>query len=422
MGDPEPAYSRHSMSRALAIHNCSQLVTLAGPARPRVGPEMRDLGIIENGALLAIDGRIRATGSWDEVAPQIPDDAIVEDMEGRVVLPGFVDAHSHLVFGGNRAAEFEMRCEGKTYEAIAAAGGGILATVKATRYLKLDDLEAEGRAHLHRMSGSTTVEAKSGYGLTVEDELKLLRMHRRINDRVPVDIVSTALIPHALPPEYEGNATGYIERVAVPALGRIRQEGLAEFADAFVEEGYFDEETLRPYLQEAKRLGFNLRLHVDQLRNGGGAQLAARWGAKTADHLEHTDDAGIDALFEAGVMPVLLPGSVYGLGKAKYPDVRRMIEKGLPVVLATDFNPGSSPCSSMCMILSLACTQMKMTPGETLVAATINAAYSLDRGHDRGSLEPGKRADFVLHQAEDFREIPYWFGESTVFATWIEGR
>lgn len=411
------------MPRALAILNCSQVVTLAGPPRPRVGPEMCELGIVENGAVLAIGGLIRAVGTRDAVEPQIPDDAAVVDAGGRALLPGFVDAHTHLVFAGNRVREFELRSAGATYEEIAAHGGGIVSTVRQTRNAPVTQLIEAGRRHMRWMlaSGTTTVEAKSGYGLTVSDEEKLLQAATDLGFDGPAEVVTTVLAAHAVPTEFAGRPAEYIERVAIPTLQRAHETGLAEFADAFVEESYFDEEMLRPYFEEATRLGLPLRLHVDQLKNSGGAQLAARWRAKTADHLEHTDEAGMDALCEAGTMPVLLPGSVYGLGKSKYPQARTMIEKGLPVVLATDFNPGSSPVASMPLVLSLACTQMRISPAEAIVAATINAAYSLDRGHDRGSIEPGKRADLVLHEVEDFREIPYWVGRNTVSRVWVNG-
>lgn len=407
------------MSRAIAVLNASQIVTLKGPARARVGPEMRDLAVVENGALLAIDGLIRAIGSREEVEPQIPDDATIVDAGGRIVLPGFVDAHTHLIFAGNRADEFAMRCEGKSYEEIAKAGGGILSTVRKTREASLDELVDVGRKHLCWMieNGTTTVEAKSGYGLTVEDELKILRAYKKLNEEGPVEIVPTILAAHAIPPEYAVRAKAYVEEVAIPAHRQAKDEGLAEFADAFIEEGYFDESSLSKYVQA----GLPSRLHVDQLRDGGGAALAARCGAKTADHLEHTGVEGVRALGRSGVMPVLLPGSVYGLGKNKYPDARLMIEEGLPVVIATDFNPGSSPTPSMPMILSLACTQMKLTPAEAICASTINAAYSLNRGHDRGSLEEGKRADFVVHDAEDWREVPYWFGRYTAWKVFARG-
>ena len=385
---------------------------------------MRELGVIEKGALLAIDGLIRAVGSREEVESQIPDDVTIVDAKGRIVLPGFVDAHTHLVFAGSRAEEFAMRAQGKTYEEIAQAGGGILSTMRKTREATKAMLIEESRRHLQWMiaGGTTTAEVKSGYGLTIDDEMKMLEVVASLSEVGPIDLIPTALGAHAMPPEYASRPSIYIDKVAIPFLKIARERGNAEFADAFVEEGYFDEESLRPYFEAAQQLGLPLRLHVDQLRDGNGAVLAARWGAKTADHLEHSSAAGIEAMKATGVTPVLLPGSVYGLGKSKYPGARLMIEKGLPVVIATDFNPGSSPTPSMSMILSLACTQMKMTPAEAITAATINAAYSLNRGHDRGSLEEGKRADFVLHDAEDWREVPYWFGRHTASKVFVQGK
>jgi imidazolonepropionase len=389
-----------------------------------MGAELRELAIIENGALLASDGVIEAIGRSEEIEPLIASDATLIDAHGRILLPGFVDAHTHLVFGGNRADEFEARAAGKSYEDIAEAGGGILSTVQKTRKATLEQLVEIGKKHLQWMvhSGTTTIEAKSGYGLSIEEEIKILLAYRRLNSDGPVEIVATLLAPHAIPPEYKGSPTGYVQEVAIPLLKRAKDESLADFADAFVEAGYFNESTLEPYFREAARLGFPLRLHVDQLQNSGGAQLAAKLGAKTADHLEQSGELGVRALERSGVQPVLLPASVFGLGKTKYPDARLMIDCGLPVVLATDFNPGSSPCPSMPMVMSLACSQMKMTAAEALTACTVNAAYSLNRGHDRGSLDLGKRADFVIHDAEDFREIPYWLGRQTAWKVFIQGR
>lgn len=385
---------------------------------------MGKVGVIPEGAILAIDGVIRAVGRRGEVEPQIPDDAAVIDAEGRVLMPGFVDPHIHLIFGGNRADEFAMRAAGASYEEITAAGGGILSTVRRTREATSEALLETGRKHLRWMlaGGTTTVEAKSGYGLSVEDELRILGLYRTLNHEGPVEIVPTLLAPHAVAPGYEGRPADFVAEVAIPALRAAVENGLIEFADAFVEEGYFSAEVLTPYFEEAKRLGIPLRLHVDQLREAGGAALAGRWGAKTADHLEQTGAAGIAALGGAGTFPVLLPGSVFGLGKTKYPDARGMIEAGLPVVLATDFNPGSSPVASMPMVLSLACTQMGMSPEEAIVASTINAAHSLNRGHDRGSLKVGKRADMVLHDVADYREIPYWIGRPTASRIFIQGQ
>lgn len=405
-----------------AILGCRPLVTLAGPARPRVGNEMRELGIIPDGGMILEDGRIVAVGTREQIENQIDDQTQVEGVGGRLVMPGFVDAHAHPVFGENRAHEYEQRCEGASYQEIAAGGGGIQCTVRQTRTASEAELVAGGRRHIawFLMNGTTTLEAKSGYGLTLDDELKMLLAIRRLGEDTPISLVPTFLGAHAVP--VGSTAEAYADLVINEMLPAVVAENLAEYADAFCEVRYFTPDLTRRIMSAAKKRGLGLRLHVDQLTNGGGAALAAELGAITADHLEHTEAEGIAAMAKAGTIPVLLPGSVYALGLQRYPQARAMIEAGLPVVLATDFNPGSSPTPSMPMVMSLACTQMKMTPSEALVASTINAAYSLNRGHDRGSLEVGKRADFVVFDATDPREVPYWFGAHLVRQTWIQGQ
>ncbi len=398
--------------KEILLVNCSQLVTLAGPARPRIGGEMRELGTIPNGAMLVRSGRIMAVGLRSEVEPLADRDSEVIDAAGRVVTPGFVDAHTHLIFAGNRANEFEMRCEGMTYEQISERGGGIRSTVRSTRAASEAELVAIGKKHAEWFlrGGTTTVEAKSGYGLSVEDELKTLRAIRVVDERSPLRCVPTFLGAHEVPEEYRGNRSGYVSLVVDEMLPQVADKGLAKYCDIFCEPKTFPVAEARQILATAKALGFGLRVHADQFTCSGAAQLAAALGAKTADHLEQSDAVSIAALKAAGVQPALLPGSVYAIGSQKYAPARAMIEAGLGVVIATDFNPGSSPTASMAMVMSLACTQMKMTPAEALSAATINAACSLDLQQDVGSLEAGKVADFVVHEAADYREIPYWFG------------
>ena len=406
------------MSRLL-VTNTFQLVTLAGPARPRIGNELRELAIISDGAMLASDGRIVAVGKRAEIEPQAGDVEIV-DAAGRLVTPGFVDAHTHLVFAGNRADEFEKRCAGVTYQEIAAQGGGIRSTVRKTRTATEDHLfEAAARhARWFLQGGTTTIEAKSGYGLTVDDELKILRTIRRIGESTSLRTVPTFLGAHEVPEEYAGRADDYVDLVTKEMLPRVAAEKLAEFCDIFCEAKVFNVDQARRVFVAARSHGLGLRMHADQFTSFGASDLAAELGAKTCDHLEQTTPASISALKAADVQPVLLPGSVYAIGSQKYPAARGMIEAGLAVVLATDFNPGSSPTTSMRAVMSLACTQMKMRPAEALTAATVNAAYSLNRGGNIGSLEPGKAADFVVHDAEDYRELPYFFGDhqaATVF-------
>jgi imidazolonepropionase len=383
---------------------------------------MQELAIIANGGMLVDDGLISAVGSSDEIEKKASDAKIVS-AAGRIVLPGFVDAHTHLVFAGNRLDDFERRGRGESYEQIAAAGGGIWSTVQKTRAASEADLFQEATRHLQwfLQSGTTTIETKSGYGLTLEDELKILRVVRRLNRETPVEFIPTFLGAHAVPPEYRASPERYVQLIVEQMLPRVCSDKLAEFCDIFCERGYFNIEQSRQILTAATKLGLGLRAHVDQLTNSGGAKLAVELGATTADHLERTDEQGIAALKAAGVQPVLLPGSVYALGSTVYPRARQMIEAGLAVVLATDFNPGSSPTSSMPMVLSLACTQLKMSPAEAVSAATINAAYSLNRGSHIGSLESGKLANFSLFDCEDYREVAYWFGSSQTHSVYVRG-
>jgi imidazolonepropionase len=431
---------------SLAVLHASQLVTLSGPKRARVGTELSALGIFHDGGMLVRDGKIESVGPSDEIEKNVGDAEVV-DAGGRVVMPGFVDAHTHLVFAGNRLDDFERRARGETYEQIAKAGGGIWSTVEKTRAASEADLLTQAKKHANsfRRCGTTTIEAKSGYGLTPDAELKILHVLRQLNisaeaanairdsriasgtpycdeavgcEMLP-EIVPTFLGAHAVPREISSEE--YVELVINEMLPCVAAEKLAEFCDVFCERGYFNIDQSRRILSAAKKLGLRLRGHVDQLTNSGGAKLMAEIGATTADHLEETDEQGIAALKKANVQPVLVPGSVYALGSSRYPRAREMIEAGLAIVLATDFNPGSSPTPSMPMVLSLACTQMKMSPAEAITASTVNAGYSLNRGEKIGSLEPGKLANFVMFDCEDYRELAYWFGMPQTLAVYIKG-
>lgn len=412
------------MAEALLITNCKQVVTLAGPPRPRVGAELRDLSIIEDGAMLVRAGRIERIGSRAQMESIIEPDTQVLDAGSRIVLPGFVDAHTHPVFAGNRADEFEERALGATYQEIAARGGGIQSTVNRTRAASLEQLVAAGKryAQWFMRCGTTTIEAKSGYGLSLEDELKILRAIRQLDAETPLRYVPTFLGAHSIPSEYRSRRDGYLSLLVDEMLPRVAQEKLAEFCDVFCENNVFTTDEAWKILSVARCHGLGLRIHADQLSLSGGAKLAAELEAVTADHLEHTDAEGISVMKSAEVQPVLLPGSVYALGSSRYPPAREMIEAGLAVVLATDFNPGSSPTPSLLMVLSLASTHMKMTPAESITATTINAAYSLRRGDQLGSLEPGKLADFVIHDAEDYRELAYFFGIEHPWAVFVAGQ
>lgn len=408
---------------SLAVINCAQLVTLRGPNRPRVRAELRELAIIDAGAMLIRNGRIERVGPLREIEPLIDANCEVIDAGRRVVMPGFVDAHAHPVFAGTRLDEYEQRSLGTSYQEIAASGGGIRSTVRRTRASTEDALFESSRRYSDWFlrSGTTTVEAKSGYGLTVDDELKILRTIRRLDNATQLRYVPTFLGAHDIPDEFRAHREDYISLVIGEMLPRIAEEKLAEYCDVFCEEKVFTIDESRQIMMAAREHGLGLRMHADQLSLSGGASLAAELNATTADHLEHTDAAGIAALSSAGIQPVLLPGSVYALGSTRYPAAREMIDAGLAVVLATDFNPGSSPTPSIPMILSLASTHLKMTPAEGVTATTINAAYSLGLGKNIGSLEAGKRADFVIFDCEDYREIAYFFGVEHALATYVEG-
>jgi imidazolonepropionase len=393
-----------------AIVNIGQLVTLAGSTCPRVGAELRELAIIEGAAMLIEDGRIAATGKYSELNSQIPPETAMIDAERRCVTPGFVDAHTHLVFAGNRAAEFEQRIAGATYQQIAAAGGGILRTVALTRAASEDDLLIAARRHRDWMlrSGTTTLEAKSGYGLYRDTELKMLRVLRRLNEEGPVRIVPTLLAAHTVPPEYKDRRAEYVRFLTDELIPEVAKLKLAQYCDAFCDDHAFTVDETRSVLAAAKQHGLKLRVHAEQFRSGTGADLAAELSAATADHLETATDQAFRHLCAAGVQPVLLPGSVFALSRIQYPPARKMIEAGLAIVLATDFNPGSSPVPSMPFMLSLACLEMQLSPAEALTAATINAAHSLGMGAEIGSLETGKQADFLIHEFNDYRELAYF--------------
>jgi imidazolonepropionase len=388
-----------------------------------VGAEMRELSIVEHGALFVADGKVAKVGPRELIEQFISPDCDVVDAGGRVLMPGFVDAHTHPVFASNRINEFEERSAGVSYQEIAARGGGIQSTVRATRAASLDELVEAGKryAKWFLRGGTTTVEAKSGYGLSLEDEIKILRAIKRLNDETALDYVPTFLGAHDVPPEYRSRRDEYIQLLIDEMIPVVAREQLAEYCDVFCEARVFTTDESWKILSAARCHGLGLRLHADQLSLSEGAKLAAELHSVTADHLEHTNSEGIAALKEAGVQPVLLPASVYALGSSRYPAAREMIDAGLPLVLATDFNPGSSPTTSMPMVLSLASTHLKMTPAESITACTINAAYSLGRGKKIGSLELGKAADFVIHDCDDYRELAYFFGSEHTWKVYAEG-
>jgi imidazolonepropionase len=405
------------------VVNTSQLLTMAGPDLARHGREMSSIGLVREGAVLVDDGKILAAGlrslvEAHELAPQ----ASVLDAGGRVVLPGFVDSHTHPVFAGPRLKDFESRLKGKTYADIAAEGGGILSTVNGVRGASLNALTESLRARARRFleCGTTTIEAKSGYGLDLANELKMLRAIKAANEAGPLEFVATFLGAHAVPGEMKHNRIGYIDRVCEEILPAVVLEKLAAFVDVFCEKGFFTVEESRRIFKAAAKAGLKPKLHAEQLTRSGSLPMALEEKAASADHLDCLDDSDLVLLSRAGTVACLVPGSNYFLNKP-YPPARRLIDAGAAVALATDFNPGSCPCWDMRMMMSLACTQMKMTPEEALAAATINGAAALGLVKSHGSLEPGKAADLICYEADDYRELPYYFGAPQVAWTMKRG-
>jgi imidazolonepropionase len=405
------------------ILNCGQLLTMSGPDHPRAGAEMRSVGLVRDGAVLVEGGKIVAAGLKDLVLRHDrAGGAQIVDAGGRVVLPGFVDSHSHPVFAKPRLDDFERRLKGETYAQMAAAGGGILSTVNGVRGATQAQL-AEGlrqRAVLFLECGTTTLEAKSGYGLDLDSELKMLRAIKDASAQTPLELVATFLGAHALPGEMKGRKDDYVARVCEEMIPAVAKEKLAAFVDVFCEDGFFSVADTRRVLDAARRHGLAAKLHAEQLSRQGSVVVALEHDAVSADHLDCVGQDDITALAGGATVACLVPGSNYFLGKL-YPPARRLIDGGAAVALATDFNPGTCPCWDMRMILSIACAQMKMLPSEALVAATVNGAYALGLGKTHGALEPGKQADLVCYDAEDYREIPYYFGSTQVIWTMKKG-
>lgn len=415
----------------LLIENIARLVTPIDRGGPLTCQAMSALSETRDAAVYCRGGVIIAAGDRDEVM-RVVDAATsggtamepeVFDAGNRLAVPGYVDPHTHLVFSGDRAYEYEQRIRGAGYLEILAAGGGILNTVKRTRAASEQDLflSARQRARLMAASGTTCVEVKSGYGLTIESEIKMLRVVKRLQQELPLSFVPTLLGAHAVPAEFAGNAEGFVEYVTSGMLPEVASARLAEFVDVFCETGVFSIDQTRRILQEARMLGFSLKIHADEIESTGGAELSASERAVSADHLLAISGQGISDMAAAGVVGVLLPTTAIFIGKRNLAPAREMIDRGVPVALATDCNPGTSPVTSMALAMSLACSCMRMTPAEALTAATINAAHAINRSAVAGSIEPGKCADIVVADAEDYREIPYFMGANLACAVFRHG-
>lgn len=419
------------MDADLLILNAAQLLTCSSPGKPKRGAALADPGLIEDGAVAILEGQIVDVGSTSHVLALIDDieGTHVLDARGRVVIPGFVDPHTHLLWAGDRADEFEMRVAGASYLEIMQAGGGIMNTVAATRAASLDDLVEQTLPRLNGMlmHGTTTAEVKTGYGLTTDSEIKMLDAIRVLDESHPADLVPTFLGAHALPPEYKDHPDSFVDLVVremLPAVGDLRYrvetpEGsyyvrAADFCDVFCEVGVFDVAQSRRILETARDLGMGLKIHADEFEPLGGTALAVELGAISADHLVCTTDDQLQALSMSSTVAVSLPGTPFGLGHHAYTNARRIVELGGVLALASDINPGTCWCESMQFVVALACRYLGLSPAEALCAATINGAHALGLGAIVGSLEPGKQADILVMDVPDYRHLGYRFGTNLV--------
>ena len=410
-------------SADLIVTNISELVTLRGDGTPRVGESLRDLAIVTDGALAVRDGRVLAAGRRDEVMRAAGNDTVHIDAGGRVVMPGFVDCHTHLVFAAYRLDEYEWRVAGTPYAEIAERGGGIAKSVAHMRATSEPELLAASTKRLRSAirHGTTTIEIKSGYGLDLENEMKQLRVVRALAAREPVTIVPTFLGAHAIPPEYREKREDYVRLVTDVMIPTVVREGLAEFNDVFCERGAFSREETERILRSGQRAGLKARIHAEELSDTGGAVLAAELGAASADHLKKIGPEGINRMAAAGVFGVILPGTSFGLPSLDFAPARAMVSAGMRLAIATDFNPGSSTSESMPMMIAIACSHLRMSPAEAIAMATYNPAFVLGREQEVGSLEAGKRADFIVLDAADHREVANHFGINPVDRVFVAG-
>lgn len=409
----------------LLFSNAAQVVTLAGSPVPRRGRDLGKLGVLQNAAVLVTGSRIAAVGPSRQVEREASREKALEvDCRGNIVMPGFVDSHTHLVFAGHRVGDFAKRIRGQTYEQIAKGGGGIQSSARRLKQSTVAQLAAQAEVHLQRFiaHGTTTLEAKSGYGLDVASELKILEAIRLLRQTALAEIVPTLLAAHAFPANYRRGREAYIREIVTRLIPQVGQERLAEFVDCFCDRGAFTVAECREVLQAGLRHHLPARVHAEQLAHTGATQLAVEVAAVSADHLDKVDRADIQALARSNVVASLVPGANYHLGLKTYPPARPLIDAGAIVALATDFNPGTCPTPNMQFILSLACSALRLTPEEAISAATLNGAFALRRSHRLGSLERGKDADLVVMDVPDYRELPYYFGVNHCIMTVKRGR
>lgn len=408
------------MSIDLIVKNCSELHTMRGPNRARIGEEMKETGLIKDGALAVDDEEIIDVGTTEEIEKKYEAGKII-DASGKTVVPGFVDPHTHLVYAGSREDELIMKIKGKTYMDILESGGGIIRTVKATRNASKEELKEAMGKRMDKMlkHGTTTAEAKSGYGLDLDNEVKSLEVIQEMSEEHDIDLVPTYLGAHSLPPEFE-DTEEYIDYCIEEVLPEIKEKELAEFCDVFCEKGVFDSEESRKLLEKAKELGLKVRVHADEIENIGCSKMAAEVGAISAEHLVKTSMEDIRKMAKAGTIGISLPGTPFMLMEDEYTPVRKMIEEGVPIALATDLNPNCWT-ESMQMIITLACLQMKMEPEEALTASTVNSAYAIDRD-DICVLEEGYKADFLILDVPNIMHLPYHFGVNLIKSVYKCGK
>ncbi|MBE1556482.1 imidazolonepropionase [Sporosarcina limicola] len=414
------------MKTIVWIKHATQLITMAhGNKGPRIKEAMSDLAIIEDGSVWIENGIIQAVGTTAEIEKQFKDrvhEAEITDAAGYLVTPGLVDPHTHVAYGGSREREFEMRLEGATYMEIMNAGGGIHATTRMTREATEDQLVEQAKKRLNSFlkHGVTTVEGKSGYGLDVETELKQLRVMKRLQEEHPIDLVPTFMGAHAVPTDYKGREEDYVNLIINEMLPAVANEKLAVFNDVFCEVGVFTPEQSERILEAGKKYGLIPKIHADEIEPYQGAELAAKIGAISAEHLLKASDEGIEAMAAAGTIACLLPATALFL-REQAAQGRKMIDAGVPVAISTDCNPGSSPTTSMPLVMNLACILMRLTPAEALTAATYNAACAIHMEEKTGSLEPGKQGDVVLWEISNYQELQYLFGVNHVKSVWKKG-
>jgi len=412
-------------ARVLFFRNAEQVLTLVGPAVPRRGKDLADLSLVPRGGVLTGGGKILRVGASHALEGEARRLKAREiDCRGRVVMPGFVDSHTHLVFAGNRVADFELRLLGKSYEEIARAGGGIRSSAQKLARATGKDLVKQARGFLRQFAahGTTTIEVKSGYGLDPANELKILAAIRELQKTSALEIVPTLMAAHALPAEFRNRPEAYVRLIAKQLIPAVARRRLAEFVDCFCDSGAFSVADCRRLLTAGVQHGLVPRIHAEQLARTGASRLAIELGAASADHLDRVTSGDMRDLAVSHVVATLVPGANFHLGLNSYPPARRLIDAGAIVALASDFNPGTSPTLNMQFVLALACSQMRMTPAEAISAATLNAAYSLRRADRLGSLQPGKQADLIVMEVSDYREIPYYFAWNHCVITVKRGR